>query len=293
MSVLLLLLLGTIWGSGYSLAKYATTHGVSPIGYSFWQCVGPGIILLLVNCFQSSKIKEFLKLKNLLFFVISGLLGLALPNAIMYSVAPILPSGLLSIIVNIVPVITFLLTVLLGINRFNWSMCWAVLLTTLGLILIFFPSLSLVSVDLLPNVLLALIVPICFASYAIYVQTYRPADLSASVMALGMLWSATLIQTPIVFYLHQFYFFNLTPTLVDWSVLLEIILSSLGYIVLFKLIRIAGANYYSLVPAVVVVVSLLLGRLIFNEIINYYVIGALICIILAIFLATKQLQSSQ
>ena len=68
----LLILLGVIWGSGYSIARYATTHGVSPLGYSFWQSVGPAVFLLLV-----SMAKRELKISahTLRYVVIAGVLG--------------------------------------------------------------------------------------------------------------------------------------------------------------------------------------------------------------------------
>jgi len=48
----LLILLGVLWGSGYSLARYATTHGVAPLGYAFWQSLGPALLLSLYILFK-------------------------------------------------------------------------------------------------------------------------------------------------------------------------------------------------------------------------------------------------
>lgn len=287
MSVLLLLILGTIWGSGYSLAKYATTHGITPLNYSFWQCLGPVLVLSIVNLIYREK--SIFKKEYFFFFLISGALGLAIPNAIMYNMAPRLPSGILSIIINIVPVITFALTVGLGLNRFSWKMFWAVFLTMLGLGLILLPNIWPVRGHLLPYMLVSLSVPCCFSGYAIYIQSYRHQGMSARVMALGMLSSATLLQAPFIIYFHQFYWFHVIPTLPDLAVILEIILSSLGYIILFKLINRAGANYYSLVPAVVVMVGVLWGKLFFHEVITIYIFGSLICIVMGIILATYKL----
>lgn len=132
-AVLLLLVLGTIWGSGYSLAKYATTHGITPLDYSFWQCLGPALVLSIVNLIYREK--SIFKKEYFFFFFISGALGLAIPNAIMYNMAPRLPSGILSIIINIVPVITFALTIGLGGNRFSYSAAFWVLSRLLSLFL--------------------------------------------------------------------------------------------------------------------------------------------------------------
>lgn len=50
-SILLLIVLGFIWGSGYTLAKFAMTNGVNPLGYAFWQSLGPALLLTLVSFF--------------------------------------------------------------------------------------------------------------------------------------------------------------------------------------------------------------------------------------------------
>jgi drug/metabolite transporter (DMT)-like permease len=48
-ALILLLLLGVIWGSGYVIARYATLHNVPPLGYSFWQSLGPAVLVSLIS----------------------------------------------------------------------------------------------------------------------------------------------------------------------------------------------------------------------------------------------------
>src|ERR1700742_3017714 len=94
-SLLLLLTLGFIWGTGYSIARFATTHGVSPLGYSFWQALGPAILIGLL-AFRKSQFKRTqIATPHLLYYFICGLTGIVIPNTNMYFAASHLPAGIL------------------------------------------------------------------------------------------------------------------------------------------------------------------------------------------------------
>ena len=111
-SVLLLIFLGVIWGSGYSLAKFAMTNGVPPLGYSFWQALGPAIILTVLS-FSMGK-KSLLNPHYWGYFLICGLIGIAIPNTNMYFIASHIPAGLLAVLVNTVPLLVYPLALFFG-----------------------------------------------------------------------------------------------------------------------------------------------------------------------------------
>ena len=51
LSVILLISLGLVWGSGYAIARFAVTNGVTPLGYTFWQCLGQcGHFIFVIKC---------------------------------------------------------------------------------------------------------------------------------------------------------------------------------------------------------------------------------------------------
>ena len=47
-ALILLIILGIDWASGYAIAGYCMTHGVNPYAYAFWQSFGPFVLLLLI-----------------------------------------------------------------------------------------------------------------------------------------------------------------------------------------------------------------------------------------------------
>lgn len=287
--IFLLILLGIIWGSGYSIARYAMTHGVPALGYSFWQSLGPAIFLLLL-CFIKER-RLLLSASHLRYFVIAGLLGIALPNTNMYFAAPHLPASLLAVIVNTVPIMMYPLALLARQEKFHIGRLIGVIIGIFGIMLVV--GIDEVTKQNAPisSILMALITPLLFAVCALYSVYDRPKNTSSLQLATGMLVFSALMLTPLIINLHQFYpLTNLSlPNLV---VMLEIVLSSIGYILFFELLRNAGPVYYSLVGGVVAITGTLWGILVFNETLSLMLIGAIALIIVAIFMVSL-LQKTQ
>ncbi len=274
------MLLGVIWGSGYSLARFATTHGVPPLGYAFWQSLGPAIFLTILCLSSQSKLP--LQLQHIRFYLISGLIGIALPNTNMYFAAAHLPAGILAVIVNTVPVFTYIIALALREENFSGLRLISVALCVSGIMLMVFHHNSLPSSEMTPWLLAALITPLSFALCAVYSSRFRPIDCDAKTLSAGMLLSSTLLLTPVVLASQKFY--PLWPPfhLRDGAIILEIILSSVGYVIFFQLLKRAGAVYYSLVGGVVAITGVFYGWLLFNEQFSVATLGAMGLIILGI-----------
>ncbi|MDF2866549.1 MAG: hypothetical protein K0S11_19 [Gammaproteobacteria bacterium] len=283
-ALILLVLLGVIWGSGYVIARYATLHGVPPLGYSFWQSLGPAILVSLIS--WARRLPFDFNRQHLWYFAICGAIGIAIPNTNMYFAAPHLPSGILAVVVNTVPVMIYVLALALKEEKFQVWRFLGIISAVMGLMLIATPGISLPAASMLPWMLLILLTPVCFALCAIYINRYRPADSSSLVLSAGMLMASSVFLMPVVFAKQDFYLFHWPLTLPDLAVLLEIGLSSLGYVILFELLRIAGSVYYSLVGGIVVITGLFWGWFIFGERLNLYSATAVGLILIAIALVT-------
>jgi drug/metabolite transporter (DMT)-like permease len=279
--LLVLFLLGLIWGSGYSIARYAMTHGVSPVGYTFWQSLGPALILSLI----SWKYLKFDK-AHIKFYLSCGLIGIAIPNTNMYFASPHLPAGLLALIVNIVPIIIYPLALISKQEKFQWLRCLGVTMAIIGIMCLILPKASIARFHGAHWILLGLITPVCFAFFALFINPFRPKDSNPLSLAAGMLLAATLLLIPWVISAHEFYTPHWPMNLADKIILLEIILSSIGYVLFFYLLRIAGPVYYSLVDGVVALTGLAWGMLIFHETFHVWTIAAIIFILSGIMLVT-------
>ena len=286
-SILLLILLGFIWGSGYTLAKFAMINGVPPLGYAFWQSLGPALLLTLV-CFATKNIPMF-KPVYWPYFFICGLVGIAIPNTNMYFISSHLPAGLLAVLVNTVPLLVYPLALLSGQERMDSWRLLALVLGIAGILLIIGVNTS----GLYSTwTLLAMISPLGFALCSVYIGAKQQNEISALHAAAGMLLAATLLLIPLVISQNAFYSLSGPLTLVKQVIFLEILLSSLGYLIFFKLIRLAGPVFYSLTGGIVALTGLFWGYLIFNETPTSIQIMAVTLVISAIFLLSWR-QSKQ
>ena len=260
----LLILLGVLWGSGYSLARFAVTSGVPPLGYAFWQMAGPSLLLFLYLALRSRW--QRLHWRHVAYFMLIGLIGVGLPNTNMYFASRHLPSGLLSVVINTTPVFVYLIALLSGEEQWSRMRAIALILLVSGLLIILLPSGPIgLGVRISPAwVLIALISPLCFASAAVYIAKH-PVELSVEILACGMLIAAWLWLCPVVWFTHSFYFPGAYWQTRDSAVLAEIFLSSVGYVVFFELLLSSGAVYYSFVNGVVAIMGVVWGQLFFSE----------------------------
>jgi drug/metabolite transporter (DMT)-like permease len=106
-------------------------------------------------------------------------------------------------------------------------------------------------------------------------------------LAAGMLWGSTLWLLPVVFYGHHFYPLSHAFSWTEQALLIEILLSSLGYWLFFQLLKAAGPVYYSLVGGIVAIVGIAWGRLFFTEILTFTQILSISIIVLGIVLVGR------
>lgn len=281
--IFLLLTLGFIWGSGYAIARYATTttDAVTWDDYSFWQSIGPAVLLLVVLWIQ--KIKLPLSPKYLFYYLVCGVVGIAIPNTIMYFVVGKLPSGLVALMVNTVPIFIYAMAV--RHEGFSVIRLIGVLLGIAGLSFILLPEAA------FPNLesqyrwypVLLLLTPFCFALCAVFISKYWPHEAHPLTLSTGMLIVSAMVLMPMAWKVDH----SIQPLWVDitpakCAVMLEVILSSIGYVLLFRLLKLTGPIYYSLVGGVVVLTGLFWGRVVFGEHLNVWSGIAVVLILLAI-----------
>ncbi len=282
----LLLLLGSIWGTGYSIARFAMINGVNPLGYSFWQSLGPAVLISLLV--WAKRMPMPISFSHCRYYFICGLTGIALPNTNMYFAAPHLPAGLLAVVVNTVPVIAYLMALASGLERLNLTRLASVAVALCGLMLLLIPKTSLPAPDMMPWVLSALLTPLCFAFCSVYITRFRPPNSDSFALAAGTLIFSSILLAPLVFWTSSFYTFHLPLTLPDGVILLEILLSSIGYVLFFQLLKVAGPVYYSFVDTIVAMTGLVWGYIIFDERLNSWTGAAVALILFSLLMISRQ-----
>lgn len=288
-SLFLLIFLGFIWGSGYALAKFALTNGVPILGYAFWQVIGPALLLTLIGLI--GKQIPLLHPSYWPYFIVCGLIGIAIPNTNMYFIASHLPAGLLAVLVNTVPLLVYPLALITRQEKLDGWRVFSLMIGMLGIVLI----IGVKTTNVLSTwSLLALLSPLSFAVCSIYIAVKQPPEMSSLQAANGMLLAASLMFIPLVISQNAYYPLSGPLTLVKQVVLLQILLSSIGYLLFFSLIRTAGPVFYSITGGVVAITGLIWGFIIFREVPTYTQAMAVCLILTAIFLLSwRQTQQVQ
>lgn len=282
----LLTLLGSLWGLSFSLSKLAATHGIHPFAYAWWQATGAGVFLTLL-CWRRG-LRFSLDWPHLRFYLLSGSLGLVLPNINMVNTARHLPAGLLSTLVTTVPLLTYALVVLLRMEHFQLRKSLGLLLGFVGICFIVVPEGSLPAPGQAMWVLISLLTPAFYATSTLCSARLRPEGTHSLLAAWGMLVSASLLSTPLTWGSGHFYPLLVSPTVADWAMLGQIAISCVAYILFFEIIRRAGPVFVSQVGYVVNLFGLAWGYLIFNEHHSLWVWGAVATVLTGVMLVNSQ-----
>jgi drug/metabolite transporter (DMT)-like permease len=115
-AVLGIVALGSLWGLMMSLAKLAAVAGVPPLSYSLWQSTGAGLLLLALAAWRGLKLGY--RGEHIRFYLAMGIFSIALPNANMALCVQHIPAGLMSLVVNLSPVVTYGIALALRLETF-------------------------------------------------------------------------------------------------------------------------------------------------------------------------------
>lgn len=286
LNMLLLIILGIDWATGFVIAGYVTRHGVSPIGYAFWQCCGPFLCLLIVEFFRKD-IKYYHGSGG--YFLLCGIIGLAIPNLLVYYCSLHVDSGILTVLANIDPIITYTIALLFGVELFNRKRFSMVLLGMFGVIVLVWPS-SFKAVTLNHWLGLSLLIPLCYSLAMVVISRFRPQEGNNLNYSMWMLFVASCLMVPLTIINGKFFALGLNLT--SGLIILEILLSSLGYVLMFIIIQRAGPVLFAMVNGIAAISGLIYGRLLFNQLISHAEFIASILIVIAIIQIVRLSKSS-
>jgi len=193
---LILLIVGVSWGLTAPLSKIAVSTGHHYLGLLIWQIIIMILSLGLIQIFRKKKLP--LNLNCFWRYVVVALLGTILPNSIMYKAYFHLQSGIMSILVSIVPMIAFLLVLVLQMEKFEIRRFLGVLFGIFAIILIVFPKLDLGYLGEVGWILLALLSPLCYAIEGVWINKIGIAKLDPIEVILGASILGFFILMPIV-----------------------------------------------------------------------------------------------
>jgi drug/metabolite transporter (DMT)-like permease len=193
---LVLFAIGIGWGVAGPFSKLAVSTGNHPIGVTFWNTAIGAITLTTVLLASGRRLP--LDRRHLVFFIVCGFLGTALPNSLSYTAYQHLPIGVNVMVIALVPMATLLIALPLGVERLDPKRLIGLGLGVAAVLLIALPETSLPEPDQAIWVALPVIVSLAYAGENIYISTSKPPDCGALTVICGLSWGALILLTPAV-----------------------------------------------------------------------------------------------
>lgn len=198
----ILTLMGAGWGMTQPLSKIAVGGGYRQFGLVFWQLGIGAVVLTAVQAFRRRAFRT--DRPALLVYFVIALIGTVIPNSAGYEAIRHLPSGLISILLSMVPMFAFPIALAMGNERFVWVRFAGLLLGLLGVMLIALPEASLPERAMVLFLPLALIAPIFYGLEGNVVDRCGTAGLSPVEVLHGASLIGALIALPLALATGQF-----------------------------------------------------------------------------------------
>ena len=272
MPLAILFSVGAGWGISVSLIKFAVTHGIRPFGYLFWVAFGAGLIGLAISAARGRPPR--LSRAHLRYYFLIGGLRLAGANAIWYTVVERIPVGVMSVILGTAPIFTYSMSLSLRMERFAATRLVGIVLGLAGVVLFLAPRNSLPEPSMAGWVALGLAAPILYSVANIVIARSRPTDSDSLALAVGMLGAASLMVLTLAAATGQVHYLWPPITWAEAVMMMHMVISALGFLGMFELIRIAGPTFASQLTYIVTLAGVLFGIIMFGEVHSLWVWAA-------------------
>ena len=286
LALALLFVGGAIWGLSFPAAKLVTEAGAHPFGLSLIAGFFGGVILL-PYCLARRRLPP-LRRDYPVFYVVAGLLGTALPTAVLYSAAPHLPAGVLAIVTVLVPLMSYVFALGLRLERAEPLRAFGIVLGLLAILMIVVPEASLPHPAMVGWVLLALVVPASYASENLFIALRRPAGSDAIVLLCGMQLAGAAMLAPLVWATDGWVSLALPWGEIEWWIVVLVVVNTVGYLMYIELVRIAGPVFAAQTGYLVTASGVLWGIAIFAERHSAWVWAALAVMFAGLFLVNPR-----
>jgi len=281
MNLLLLLILGIIWGASYLFIKVIVAE-VPVLTLVAGRVTLATVIMWGILRARGLSLPRSRRMWGA--YAMLGFLGAALPYSLISWGEQYIPSGLASLLQATTPIFTVILAHFLTDDEpVAMAKIIGVIIGFVGVGILMLPDPSTgLRADLLGQ--LAIVgSSLCYAGVAIYARSRlrgQPPLVSATgQLTMGMVYmlpASLLIDRP----------FGLSPSLpvlASWMVL-TILGTVVGYVIYFTIIERASATFVTMVTYIIPVNGLMLGALVLNEQLNATVLGSLVLILLGVLL---------
>lgn len=266
-----------------SLAKEVTSYGIPPITYAFWQTFIAGLILFLF----SLKDKIHPNRHLLIYFVISGLSGIAIPNVIAFYLVTKIGAGFTGIMYALPPIFTFLITTSLGLETLKIKKLMGLSIAVMACSWIMLQRYSEVGEGSARWYALGMMIPIMLSIGNVYRSVAWPKDIKSMPLAAGTLLASAL-SLGIFASLNDNELVSTEFSLASQAmILMQGFLTALTYFCTFELLKRSDPVFTSQLGSVAAVFGLVIGSVWFKEVYSVQIYLGVLMVIFGLRLSNK------
>ena len=280
--------IGITWGMTFSLARIVAEAGAHPIGLTFWQAAGGGLVLLPVCLYR--RIFPRLNWQNCKRFLVIALAGTAIPGTLFFYAAAHVPAGILAITIALVPMLTYAFAWILGVDKYATKRFIGIVLGFGAILLLSLPESSLPDPGMVKWMMLALVATVFYTIENVYVDVSIPHGTDLIALLMGSLFVAALLLVPVIYIQDAFVAIRYPFTSVEWSILTLAIVSSTAYTMFLYVVKMSGSVFASLAGYVITLSGVFWGMLFFDESHSVWVWSALVLMLVGMALVTPREQ---
>lgn len=262
-ALVMLLVVGVVWGAIFTVNKLAAEAAVPPVAYAFWSILAAGLAMAALSLAFEGRPR--LGGRYLRFYFVSGATNFGLAIVLFAYAAPELPAGVITLVMMMTPTMTYLFAFLLRIDRFRAASFAGLLLGIAGVLAIVLPDFSLPSRDMAGWFLLALLGPTSFAVGNVYVAIARPPEVPGLMATAGLCLGAAIFLLPALLVVDRDFNPFTASAAGAGAMLAAALIYAVTLSLFFEIIRRAGPVYWSQIGYISVVSGIVWGILVFGE----------------------------
>ncbi|MDA0231481.1 MAG: DMT family transporter [Proteobacteria bacterium] len=238
-----LALAGVIYSALFPVNRMSVEYGLPYIGYVFWFSLLATLVLLAVTAYKREL--QPLTWLHIRAYLVLGIMAVALPVPLLTFLAPKLPVGIITLLLVLVPLLTYAMSYFLRLEKFRISGMLGVLLGLGGMLFVLIPQAGLPTPDMVWWVILAMVGPLCFAACNAFVIILRPPGTPSMMMAAGMSSGATILLAPVMLLTDQAFVFPTASLDANLVILYAAAITAAVTVAWFYLVRITGPVFFS------------------------------------------------
>ena len=285
---LMLLTLGTVWGSSFLFIKLALT-GFDPATLALCRTILGGTFLIGVAILTGKRPPRERRLWLALLAI--AVVGNALPFVMMNTGQQFIDTSLSAILITTVPLFTLGLAHFFSDDRFTWRKLIGVALGFAGVSILIGPAALKGLSSALSGQLLMIAGAACFA-ISLIISRRAMGNVDPAVSAGWSLGAAGVLLLPVSFAIGDPLGSELTPVSGFGLLALSLLSTALNILLLFVLIKRTGPNFVAMNNYIAPLVGVTWGAVFLAEPVTWPKIGATLVILAGIAVATWQTPSA-